>query len=201
MRKTVVLLCLAAVCATVGALIYLRMSTNGFSARAKPTIVEEEVAEFARDLAIPGSAKKMKNPIPASAEVLAAGRAHFADHCAICHGNNGAGKTMFGAGLYPKPPDLRAEDTQSMSDGELFYTIENGIRLSGMPAFGGDHSADDTWKLVDFIRHLPQLSAQEELEMERLDPKGPDEVREEKEEEQFLKGAAPSKPSTAHQNK
>lgn len=110
---------------------------------------------------------------------------------------------MFGAGLYPKPPDLRAAHLQSISDGEIFYVIENGIRLSGMPAFGGQHSADDSWKLVDFIRHLPQLSAQEELEMERLNPKGPNELREELEEEQFLNGnpqAAPSKPSTAHQH-
>jgi hypothetical protein len=89
-----------------------------------------------------------------------------------------------------------------MSDGELFYVIENGIRLSGMPAFGGNDSADASWKLVVFIRHLPQLSAQEELDMERINPKAPDEVREEMEEEQFLNGnpQAPSKPSTAHQH-
>ncbi len=111
---------------------------------------------------------------------------------------------MLGAGLYPKPPDLRAEDTQRMSDGEIFFVIENGVRLSGMPAFGGERSADESWKLVDFIRHLPQLSAQEELEMERLNPKGPDEVREEMEEQQFLNGdtqAVPSKPTTPHQHK
>ncbi len=111
---------------------------------------------------------------------------------------------MLGAGLYPKPPDLRAEDTQRMSDGEIFFVIENGVRLSGMPAFGGEHSADESWKLVDFIRHIPQLSAQEELEMERLNPKGPDELREEMEEQQFLNGdtqAVPSKPPTVHQHK
>jgi mono/diheme cytochrome c family protein len=203
LRKTIVVILLLLVIAGLGAMAYLKTSAQGFSARARPTILEKEVADFARDLAMPASAKTMKSPIPASAEVLAEGRAHFADHCAVCHGNNGRGQTMLGAGLYPKPPDLRAEDTQSMSDGELFYTIENGIRLSGMPAFGGNDSASATWKLVDFIRHLPQLSAPEELEMERLNPKGPDEVREEMEEEQFLNGnpqAVPSKPSTAHQH-
>lgn len=203
MRKAFVILALTVICA-LAAVAYLKMSSNGFSARARPTILEREVAELARDFAVPASAKKMKNPIPASAEVLADARAHFADHCAVCHGNDGRGKTMFGAGLYPKPPDLRAEDTQSMSDGELFFVIENGIRMSGMPAFGGEHSANASWKLVDFIRHLPQLSAQEELDMERLNPKSPDEVREAIEEEQFLNGnprTVPPKSTTAHQHK
>jgi len=202
LRKAIVVILLLVVIASLGAiagLAYFRASARGFSARAQPTMVEVELAEFARDLAMPSSAKTMKNPIPVSPEVLVEGRAHFADHCAICHGNNGRGQTMLGSGLYPKPPDLRTKDTQEMADGELFYVIENGIRLSGMPSFGGEHSADESWKLVDFIRHLPQLSAQEELEMERLNPKGPNEVREEKEEEQFLNGNPPTAP-TAHQH-
>jgi mono/diheme cytochrome c family protein len=207
MRKTIVavllLLAFAGICAIAG-LAYFTMSAKGFSARSQPTLLEAKVAECARALAMPRSAKTLKNPIQNSAEVLAESRAHFADHCAVCHGNNGSGKTIFGAGLYPKPPDMRAEDTQSMSDGEIFYVIENGVRLSGMPAFGGQDTADGSWKLVDFIRHLPRLAAQEELEMERLNPKGPDEVREEMEEEQFLNGntqAVPSKPSTPHHQK
>jgi mono/diheme cytochrome c family protein len=202
MRKAVILVFLLLACA-IAALVYLKVSAQGFSARVRPTMLEEEIAEFARTLAMPASAKTMKNPIPASAEVLTEARAHFADHCAVCHGNDGRGKTMFGAGLYPKPPDLHAQDTQGMSDGELFFVIENGVRLSGMPAFGGHDSPADSWKLVDFIRHLPQLSAQEELDMERLNPKAPDEVREEIEEERFLNGnsqAVPSKPSTTHQH-
>lgn len=202
MRKAIVVILLLVVIAGLGAiagLAYFRASAQGFSARAQPTMIEVELAEFARDLAMPSSAKTMKNPIPVSPAVLAEGRAHFADHCAICHGNNGRGQTMLGSGLYPKPPDLRTKDTQEMADGELFYVIENGIRLSGMPSFGGEHSADESWKLVDFIRHLPQLSAQEELDMERLNPKGPNELREEKEEEQFLNGSPQSAPN-AHQH-
>lgn len=84
---------------------------------------------------------------------------------------------------------MRKEQTQKMSDGELFYIIENGIRLSGMPAWGGsDHGQKDSWKLVHFIRHLPQLSFSEQKEMESLNPKSPGEVEEEKEEEKFLNG-------------
>jgi len=93
--------------------------------------------------------------------------------------------------MYPRPPDMRQKDTQELSDGELYYTIKNGVRLSGMPAFGDPGDDDvDSWKLVAFVRHLPKLTDAEETEMQYLNPKSPDEIREEKEEEDFLKGDA-----------
>ena len=105
---------------------------------------------------------------------------------------------MFGKGMYPKPPDLRLSHTQKLTDGEIFYIIENGIRMSGMPAFGGADTADQSWKLVYFIRHLPQLTSAEEAQMESLNPKSPDEFREEQEEQNFLSGGTlSSKPQTA----
>ncbi len=132
---------------------------------------------------------------------MAEARAHFADHCAICHANNGSGNTEIGRNLYPKPPDMRSPQTQNLTDGELYYTIHNGIRLTGMPAWGTEKD-EATWKLVLFIRHLPQLTREEEREMESLNPKGPGEKQEELEEEQFLnepgnqapKPSAPQKP-------
>ncbi|HWZ49985.1 MAG TPA: c-type cytochrome [Granulicella sp.] len=119
--------------------------------------------------------------------------AHWADHCTACHANNGSGDTMYGKTMYPRPPDMRQKDTQQMSDGELYYTIKNGVRLTGMPSFG-DPGDDDvaSWKFVVFIRHLPQLTFAEETEMQRLNPKSPDEIQEEKEEEEFLRGDAQS---------
>ena len=100
---------------------------------------------------------------------------------------------MYGKTMYPRPPDMRRDRTQRLSDGELYYTIQNGIRLSGMPAFGDPGDTDvDSWKLVAFIRHLSKLSPEEETGMERLNPKSPDEVREEMAEEQFLNGEKPA---------
>jgi len=173
---------------------------NGLSARAKPTALEAMLARNARHLAIPADARKQQNPVPASPENLHDARLHFADHCAVCHGNEGTGDTLIGKGLYPKPPDLRAEQTQKLSDGELFWIIENGVRFTGMPAFGGDHgSQEDSWKLVQFIRHLPQISPDERMEMERYNPKGPDDRTEENEEDDFLRGApVQQKPDSSH---
>ena len=107
---------------------------------------------------------------------------------------------MIGKGLYPKPPNLREEETQKLSDGELFWIIENGVRFTGMPAFGGTHgSQEDSWKLVTFIRQIPQLSADEVLEMERNNPKGPDDRAEEQQEQDFLNGPpVQQKPEKRH---
>jgi mono/diheme cytochrome c family protein len=163
---------------------------RGFSARGEPSSIEIFLATTARKLALPSSYRRLRNPLPASAESIQAGMEHFADHCATCHANDGSGDSLFGKGLYPKPPDMRKAETQDKSDGELYYVIENGVRLSGMPAFGEHSGIDDadTWKLVVFIRHLPQLSAEELQKMEQLNPKTEEERQEEKEEEEFLHG-------------
>ena len=184
-----------------GAWLYMETAMHGFSARAEPSKTETMLALYARDTAMPSTARNLRNPVHLSVEVQQEAMAHFADHCAVCHGNNGSGQTMFGKGMYPKPPDLRLPRTQNMTDGEIFYILENGIRMSGMPAFGGEDTADGSWKLVSFIRHLPRLTPDEEAQMESLNPKTPDELQEEKEEQQFLNGDPPPKPSTMHNMK
>jgi mono/diheme cytochrome c family protein len=162
---------------------------NGLSSRAQPTRLETLLARGARHIAIHEDARNQRNPAPETPENLREARLHFADHCAICHGNDGSGDTMMGHGLYPKPPDLREQQTQKLSDGEIFWIIENGVRFTGMPAFGGTHgSEEDSWKLVLFIRHLPQLTSEEKIEMEGYNPKGPEDRQEEQEEDDFLGG-------------
>jgi mono/diheme cytochrome c family protein len=169
----------------------LRQS-HGFSALEKPTALERWIASAARDFAMPSAAKLAINPIDDSAEALNEGREHWADHCASCHANNGSGDTELGEHLYPPPPDMRLGQTQSKTDGELFAIIQHGVRMSGMPGWGAGGHEEDSWKLVRFIRHLPQLTAQEELDMGKLNPKSPDEIEEEREENAFLNGSAPN---------
>ena len=168
---------------------------GGFSARAEPSSIETLLATTARKMAVPSNYRQLRNPFPPSTENLQAGREHFSDHCATCHANDGGGDTLFGKGLYPKPPDMRTAETQSKSDGELYYTIEDGVRLSGMPAFGEEHSVGDdaeTWHLVLFIRHLPQITSEELNEMKGLNPKTEADRAEEQQEQEFLNGGEPS---------
>lgn len=198
-RRTLILLILAFFAAVV-IVVIASILHNGLSARATPTALETMMARGARRLAMPAAAQSLKNPVPASAENLRDARLHFADHCAICHGNDGSGDTMMGHGLYPKPPDLRLPETQKLSDGELFWVIENGVRFTGMPSFSNPGMQNDSWKLVRFIRHLPQLTEDERMEMEKYNPKGPDDRLEEQQEDDFLNGATPApKPESHHQ--
>src|ERR1700682_5641115 len=94
-----------------------RLFTTGFSAKTEPHAVEVWMARQIRHLAIPIEKRNAQNPIPLSPGVIKESLAHFADHCAICHANNGSGQTPIGKNVYPKAPDLRLADTQSMSDG------------------------------------------------------------------------------------
>jgi mono/diheme cytochrome c family protein len=188
----VVLLVVAALAIGVGCAVWMSL-VRGFSARDKPSPHEAMMARMARHYATPRSMRDAVNPVRNSPEILSEARAHWADHCATCHGNDGKGRTQIGRNLYPPAPDMTLADTQSLSDGELFSIIENGIRLTGMPGWGDGsaESARESWQLVHFIRHLPELSADELVEMETLNPRSPAEFERMKAEQEFLEGAVP----------
>ena len=153
-----------------------------------PGAIETKVAGLARRFAVPSDVRDRRNPVSPSPEVLEEGMAHFADHCASCHANDGSGNTEQGRGLYPKAPDMRLPATQRLTDGELFFIIERGVRFTGMPAWGTGTAAGEqsTWHLVHFIRRLPQLTAAELEQMKGMNPRSPEEIRQEIEEERFL---------------
>src|SRR5687768_11489434 len=95
--------------------------SGGIDAKQQPSAIETAVARRLRAAAIPSSARREVNPVQVSPDVLQAGMAHFADHCASCHGNDGGADTEMARGLYPKVPDMRLAETQDLTDGELFY--------------------------------------------------------------------------------
>jgi mono/diheme cytochrome c family protein len=175
----------------LGALLAVAgMLMHGVSARDEPTVLEALMARSLRHLAVPRAARGMENTVPLTDEVLVRARAHFADHCALCHGNDGKGETPIGRNLYPKAPDMTSPATQSLPDGELFYIIKNGVRLTGMPAWGDDTPESDqqSWELVHFIRHLPQVSPEELERMQGLNPRSRGDWEEEEEIRKFLGG-------------
>jgi mono/diheme cytochrome c family protein len=192
---------LAVVIGGSGLLYFLN---SGVSAKEQPGRIEEFVAGRARNMAIARRAKSLTNPVEYSGEIIADGRAHFADHCASCHANDGSGDTPIGRGMWPKPPDMRLDRTQNLSDGELFWIIENGIRFTGMPAWSTGTKEGETasWHLVHFIRRLPKLTPEELTDMESLNPKPPAEIRQQIAEEEFLKGGGdqPPKPVAPHKH-
>jgi mono/diheme cytochrome c family protein len=165
-RLLVTLLALIGLVAVI-ALAWL--GRGGISARAEPGPLETRIARALRSLAIPGDAANRANPIEQTPETLRSGLEHYAEHCAVCHGSDGSGGTEIGRGLYPRPPDLRAAGTQALSDGELFYIIENGVRFTGMPAWSTEGETEN-WHLVQFIRRLPGITDAEIKQVEALSP-------------------------------
>jgi len=174
-----------------GLMFWLR--GRGVSAREQPSWIEARAAVFMRGWMTPATYKGLQNPLSNTTENFVAAREHYADHCASCHGNDGSGNTEIGRNLYPKAPDMRLPRTQRLSDGELFYIIENGVMLTGMPGWstGTPEGETSSWQLVHFIRRLSSLTAEDLQEMERLNPRSRAEFEEERSIDEFLKGGSP----------
>lgn len=196
------------VCAVVGVVALIALGwlwNSGIGTREAPGPLETAVSRTARSAMIPAGARGLPNPEPATSENIRSGLEHWADHCASCHANDGSGDTEQGRNLYPPAPDMRLAATQNLTDGELFYIIENGVKLTGMPAWGSGtpEGERDSWHLVQFIRRLPTLSEAEIAEMEELNPRGAADWQALEEERRFLSGetAAPVPPPSTHEHK
>lgn len=188
MLRSIISLTTTAAVLVLGLAAYVRYT--GLSALPVPGMLEVRAARFVRGFAVPDDVRTRTNPIPGGPATLETGMAHFADHCASCHANDGGGAVQMGRNLYPKAPDMRLAATQALTDGELFWIIENGVRFTGMPgwATGTAEGEADSWRLVHFIRHLPELTEGERMKMEALNPKSLEQVRQEIEQERFLRG-------------
>jgi len=169
-KITVLVVILAALTGIISFVIWF--SNHGFSAREKPSWIETILARNLRKIATPAGVKEMKTPDSVTEASTAEAREHFVEHCSVCHGSTGRGDTLYGRNLYPKVPDLTQADTQQLTDGELFYIISNGVRFTGMPAFGGEDSPESISALVSFIRRLPKLTPEEIKQLQEMAESG-----------------------------
>jgi mono/diheme cytochrome c family protein len=177
-----------------GLLFYVR--GHGFSAREEPTWMERVMAQNARKIATPADAKTLRNPRQQqSEEMMSEADEHFVEHCSICHGIDGRGDTTIGRNLYPKVPDMTEPQTQELSDGELYYIIFNGIRLTGMPAWGSEDKPEAIWDLVALIRRLPKLSPEESKRLQVLGGENTANSAKQADEPSKIDGQAKQRPS------
>jgi len=138
------------------AALYIFALPDLSSARPEPPGIEVAVAMWLLSHSVPTSARQQHNPLGADTADAAAGRDLFRQNCEICHGYDGGGKTRIGGGEYPRPPVLRSL-IASMTDGEVFYHIRNGIRNTGMPAWTLPDR--QVWQLVLYLRNLPKTAS------------------------------------------
>ena len=134
------------------------------AATAKPSRMEEKIGEELFERSMEKRAPVSKNPYSTNdPAVLASGMEHYKENCVVCHGAPGVEASEIGKGLNPPAPLLDNPEIQETKDGEFYWTIQNGIRMTGMPAFGPTHSSDEIWKIVAFVRHLPELTGAEKM--------------------------------------
>ncbi|MGH9328411.1 MAG: c-type cytochrome [Terriglobia bacterium] len=116
---------------------------------------------MAKDIVIPIEAHNAKDPVSASEEAIQAGQQTFLQDCALCHGPDGHGNTNLGRHMFPPAMDLTSPHVQHWTNGDLFWIVQNGIGLTGMPSWSSSISAKDSWKIAQFIHALPRLDAEE----------------------------------------
>jgi mono/diheme cytochrome c family protein len=167
LHAAVTLLILAVLAGVAG----YAFTRDGLSARTEPPAIEAAVARRIRSIAMPADARSRQSPFEHDGQAWVDGGRHFQEHCAVCHGDDGSGRSEIGRNLYPKAPDMRAAGTQELTDGELYFVIMNGVRYTGMPGWEDEHTSAEAWKLVAFIRRLPRLTPED---LERVSAGSPD---------------------------
>jgi mono/diheme cytochrome c family protein len=198
MRATRRRLLWATVLGVAGAgVLLVALHGHGVTAARPPSALEERAAVAAWRFLVPAHVKQATNPVPETEVVLGEAADHWADHCAVCHGSDGSGSAKLSRHMYPPAPDLRASRTQGLTDGELFYAIEQGIPWTGMPAWTSDTAEGEreSWALVRFIRHLSGLTPTEIARIEGLMPKSAADLKQAQEIDDFLKPSAPAVPA------
>lgn len=115
------------------------------------TAMHQSVERHARSVTQPAfdTAAKAKQGAPLYQEM-----------CEGCHGAPGRDRGQVGKGLTPKPPDL-SESAAHWETKELYWIIKHGVKMTGMPAWGGSHSEDELWALAAFVKTLPKIGAEE----------------------------------------
>jgi mono/diheme cytochrome c family protein len=132
---------------------------QGCTADKQPSQGETNLANAAKDVTIPLEAGKMQNPLPDTDEIASQGREVFLGSCAQCHGADGRADTSLGRSMAPPAMDLTSQHVQHWTDAELFWIIQNGVRLTGMPAWKSSISGTDSWKLARYIHSIPRVDA------------------------------------------
>jgi len=129
------------------------------------------VLSTASDNAIHYHAKGIKAPSVDSQEMVLTGFRHYQEMCVGCHLAPGIESSEISKGLMPKPPKLQMA-AEEWTPAELFWVIKNGIKMTGMPAWGPTHSDEKLWAIVAFVKKLPQMTAEQYKAMETT--AGPD---------------------------
>jgi mono/diheme cytochrome c family protein len=172
----------------IGAVAGFVLATGRFNVAATaPPDFTDKLAPWVLEKSIERRVGEVGDPVARDPGAVARGLAHYRENCLPCHGAPGVDAAEFPEGMNPSPPGIDADEVQHGSDAELFWVIKNGIRMSGMPAFGVNHKDEEIRDIVAFVRHVRQLT-DAEREALKAAPEG---------EEHHHEAAPPASPAPA----
>jgi mono/diheme cytochrome c family protein len=159
LRVLIVLIVLAA----SAAVMILGLAQIKLDALHEPSRLETFFATKVKRILVARSSRRGIPPAPTDLQAsIKEGDTVYGTDCAACHGLDGHTPTDTGRWMYPRASDLTSPEVQQYSDRELFWIVKNGIRLSGMPAFGKVESDDHIWNLVHYLRTLRRGRSEEQ---------------------------------------
>jgi len=141
----------------LGAYIGILAGLFPANADAKPGKLERWAARTSLKATLQREAPSSPNPLPATDANYAAGIKLYSQNCAVCHGAEDGVATNIARGLYQKPPQLAKDGVEDDPDGVTYWKIAHGIRLTGMPAFGGTLTDQQIWQITLFLQHMDGL--------------------------------------------
>jgi mono/diheme cytochrome c family protein len=140
----------------VAMLMIVGLTQIKLDALQEPGRLETFLATQVKHILIRWNSRDRIPPAPTNLQAsIEEGDKLYGADCAACHGMEGNKPTDAGRWMYPRAADLTSPAVQQYSDRELFWIVKNGIRLSGMPAFGRVESDEHIWNLVNYVRTLP----------------------------------------------
>lgn len=165
------------VIATIVAIViggYLVVVTGALPANAdgKPPRLEAIIARKALHAAIDRQAPKDAGPLKPTDENLLAGVKVYARNCAICHGAADGKASNIARGLYQHAPQLGKDDVTDDPEGETWWKVDHGIRMTGMPGFSGTLTRDEVWQVTLFLKHMNELTPKAKKAWEALPSQG-----------------------------
>lgn len=137
------------------------------SAAEGPGILEQTFGHLAFRRWVQTAAPEVGNPAPPTTETWLAGYAHYKDTCVHCHGAPGVEPSEWAKHMVPNPPDL-SHANDEYTEAELFLVVHEGVRMTGMPAFGASHSDEEIWHLVRFVRDIEHLDEARKAELREV---------------------------------
>ena len=164
--KIIITLLVFVIVLIVGGLIFINSGLYDVAATKPETEIVKWVLETTKEKSVRSRSKNITVPNLEEESLTVMGFHHYDQMCVGCHGAPGISPSEIGEGLNPEPPDL-AEVAAHMIPSELFWITQNGIKMTGMPAFGPTHSDEELWGIVAFMQKLPDLSPEKYITMKQ----------------------------------